>query len=74
MKQPQSHLENMYTLLKHCTEDVKTTHVPARASFDDHQMEKYFDFLAGLGLLTVHDGECGTTEKGTASSARAKAY
>jgi predicted transcriptional regulator len=54
----------MCTLLKLCTEDVKTTHVPARASFDDHQMEKYFDFLTGLGFLTTHDGECGTTEKG----------
>jgi predicted transcriptional regulator len=54
----------MYTILKLYKEHTKKTHVPVRACLDEEQLEKYLDFLTGLGFLTTHDGECGTTEKG----------
>jgi predicted transcriptional regulator len=56
--------ENMYTILKRCTKHTKKVHVPAQVNLDEQQLGKYLDFLAGLDFLTIHDGECGTTEKG----------
>jgi predicted transcriptional regulator len=56
----------MYSILKLCKEHVRTARAPGQANLDEQQLEKYFDFLAGLDFLTIHDGECGATEKGRA--------